>query len=73
MLDMGFLPSIRTIVRSLPKQRQTLLFSATLSREWLLQMGAGAAQHGLFIQCVLVVAAGVVVVVFTIPPALYCL
>ncbi len=33
MLDMGFLPSIRTIVRSLPKQRQTLLFSATLSRE----------------------------------------
>ena len=33
MLDMGFLPSIRQIVRSLPKQRQTLLFSATLSRE----------------------------------------
>ena len=33
MLDMGFLPSIRTIVRTLPKQRQTLLFSATLSRE----------------------------------------
>ena len=29
MLDMGFLPSIRQIVRSLPKQRQTLLFSAT--------------------------------------------
>jgi ATP-dependent RNA helicase RhlE len=33
MLDMGFLPSIRQIVRSLPKQRQTLMFSATLSRE----------------------------------------
>jgi len=33
MLDMGFLPSIRQIIRSLPKQRQTLLFSATLSRE----------------------------------------
>lgn len=33
MLDMGFLPSIRKIVRSLPRQRQTLLFSATLSRE----------------------------------------
>ena len=30
MLDMGFLPSIRQIVRSLPKQRQTLMFSATL-------------------------------------------
>jgi ATP-dependent RNA helicase RhlE len=33
MLDMGFLPSIRQIVRSLPVKRQTLLFSATLSRE----------------------------------------
>jgi ATP-dependent RNA helicase RhlE len=33
MLDMGFLPSIRQIVRSLPQKRQTLLFSATLSRE----------------------------------------
>jgi ATP-dependent RNA helicase RhlE len=33
MLDMGFLPSIRQIVRALPQKRQTLLFSATLSRE----------------------------------------
>src|SRR6185436_18945249 len=33
MLDMGFLPSIREIVGKLPKKRQTLLFSATLSRE----------------------------------------
>jgi ATP-dependent RNA helicase RhlE len=33
MLDMGFLPSIRQIVRSLPQKRQTLLFSATLSKE----------------------------------------
>ena len=33
MLDMGFLPSIRRIVKSLPKKRQTLLFSATLSSE----------------------------------------
>ncbi len=33
MLDMGFLPSIRQIVKPLPKQRQTLLFSATLSKE----------------------------------------
>src|ERR1022692_3717314 len=33
MLDMGFLPDIRRIVRSLPQKRQTLLFSATLSRE----------------------------------------
>jgi ATP-dependent RNA helicase RhlE len=33
MLDMGFLPSIRQIVRQLPSNRQTLLFSATLSKE----------------------------------------
>jgi ATP-dependent RNA helicase RhlE len=33
MLDMGFVPAIRQIVRLLPRQRQTLLFSATLSRE----------------------------------------
>jgi ATP-dependent RNA helicase RhlE len=30
MLDMGFLPSIRRIVNALPKQRQTMCFSATL-------------------------------------------
>ena len=33
MLDMGFLPQIRRIMKVLPKKRQTLLFSATLSRE----------------------------------------
>ena len=33
MLDMGFLPDIRRILRGLPAKRQTLLFSATLSRE----------------------------------------
>ena len=33
MLDMGFLPSIRQIVRQLPAKRQTLMFSATLSKE----------------------------------------
>nr|MBO2468090.1 RNA helicase [Xanthomonadaceae bacterium] len=31
MLDMGFLPSIRRILARLPKQRQTLLFSATFA------------------------------------------
>jgi ATP-dependent RNA helicase RhlE len=30
MLDMGFLPSIRRIVSALPRQRQTMCFSATL-------------------------------------------
>jgi len=33
MLDMGFLPDIRRLVKALPQKRQTLLFSATLSRE----------------------------------------
>jgi ATP-dependent RNA helicase RhlE len=33
MLDMGFLPDIRQVVRQLPKERQTLLFSATLPPE----------------------------------------
>jgi ATP-dependent RNA helicase RhlE len=33
MLDMGFLPDIRRIVQQLPKQRQTLMFSASLSKE----------------------------------------
>jgi ATP-dependent RNA helicase RhlE len=30
MLDMGFLPDVRRIVRAVPQQRQTLLFSATM-------------------------------------------
>ena len=33
MLDMGFWPSVRRIVASLPADRQTLLFSATMSDE----------------------------------------
>ena len=33
MLDMGFLPPIRRIVKALPQKRQTLMFSASLSRE----------------------------------------
>ncbi|QSR85424.1 DEAD/DEAH box helicase [Methylacidimicrobium sp. B4] len=33
MLDMGFLPAIRQILRKLPRERQTLLFSATLCPE----------------------------------------
>ncbi len=42
MLDMGFLPDMRKIMARLPRQRQTLLFSATmpeeirkLAHEWL--------------------------------------
>jgi ATP-dependent RNA helicase RhlE len=33
MLDMGFLPQIRRIVKAVPTERQTLLFSATLSKD----------------------------------------
>jgi ATP-dependent RNA helicase RhlE len=33
MLDMGFWPSVRRIVAAMPETRQTLLFSATVSRE----------------------------------------
>ena len=33
MLDMGFLPDIRRILRALPPKRQTLLFCATMSKE----------------------------------------
>lgn len=33
MLDMGFLPQIRTILRALPKPRQTMMFSATFEPE----------------------------------------
>jgi len=33
MLHMGFLPDIETIISALPKRRQTLMFSATLSKE----------------------------------------
>ena len=33
MLDMGFVHDVRRIVGGLPKKRQTLLFSATISRE----------------------------------------
>ncbi len=33
MLDMGFLPQINEVLKSVPKERQTMLFSATISPE----------------------------------------
>lgn len=33
MLDMGFLPQIKKVVAAVPRDRQTLLFSATLSKD----------------------------------------
>ena len=39
MLDMGFLPQIRKILAALPKDRQTMLFSATIPAE-IMQVAA---------------------------------
>ena len=33
MMDMGFIPDVRRIIAQIPKERQTLMFSATMSRE----------------------------------------
>jgi len=33
MLDMGFIPDIEIILKKIPKERQTMLFSATISKE----------------------------------------
>lgn len=33
MFDMGFLPQIQSILKALPKERQTMLFSATMPKE----------------------------------------
>ena len=33
MLDKGFLPAIRKLIPTLPRQRQTLFFSATMPQE----------------------------------------
>ena len=40
MLDMGFLPSVTRIVDATPKSRQTLLFSATVDKSVLGQVGS---------------------------------
>ncbi len=64
MFDMGFFPDIRRIIRQVPKQRQTLLFSATmpdqirhlasevLNKPITVQMGASApaetVRHALY-------------------------
>lgn len=40
MLDMGFAPQINQIFRALPKDRQTMLFSATMPSE-IMKMAAG--------------------------------
>ncbi|HLG22857.1 MAG TPA: DEAD/DEAH box helicase [Candidatus Manganitrophaceae bacterium] len=49
MLDMGFLPDIRKIVKVLPKNRQTMLFSATMPNE-ILQLSKEVLHDPLKIQ-----------------------
>jgi len=49
MLDMGFIPDIRRIVKLLPTQRQTLMFSATFSTE-VRKLAADFLRHPAFIQ-----------------------
>lgn len=39
MLDMGFAPQIKTIIQTIPKERQTMLFSATMPPE-IMKMAA---------------------------------
>lgn len=54
MLDMGFEPQVRRILRSVPRDRQTLFFSATMPQP-ILQM---AAQHMKLPVCVEIARSG---------------
>ena len=47
MLDMGFLPDIRRVLRHLPKRRQTLFFSATMPPIAALSKNAPTRRRGL--------------------------
>ncbi len=49
MLDVGFLPDLRRIVRLLPRERQTMLFSATLVTS-ILNLAAEVTRHAVRIQ-----------------------
>ncbi|MEX2546923.1 MAG: DEAD/DEAH box helicase [Chloroflexota bacterium] len=49
MLDMGFIPDVRRIIALLPKQRQTLMFSATFSPP-VRKLAAEFQQQPVFIQ-----------------------
>jgi ATP-dependent RNA helicase RhlE len=49
MLDVGFLPDLRRIVRLLPRVRQTMLFSATLPPE-ILSLAAEVTRHAARLQ-----------------------
>jgi ATP-dependent RNA helicase RhlE len=49
MLDMGFLPDIRRILAQMPRQRQTLLFSATIP-EAIGQLARAILRNPLFVR-----------------------
>lgn len=49
MLDVGFLPDLRRIVRQLPRERQTMLFSATLLPS-IVSLAAEVTRHAVRIQ-----------------------
>jgi len=49
MLDIGFLPDLQRIPSILPKQRQTLLFSATFSPE-IKRLAASCLQDPLLVE-----------------------
>ena len=50
MMDMGFWPDVQRIVGTLPRKRQTLLFSATLSDEVLKQTVGLVSENARYIQ-----------------------
>jgi ATP-dependent RNA helicase RhlE len=49
MLDMGFWPDVRRIVSSLPTERQTLMFSATTSKD-VIELAAQIMRHPRYVQ-----------------------
>jgi ATP-dependent RNA helicase RhlE len=49
MFDMGFINDVRTVIAALPAQRQTMLFSATMSRE-VRQLAAGIQKEPVMVQ-----------------------
>ena len=49
MLDVGFLPDLRRIVRLLPRDRQTMLFSATLGSD-IMNLAREVTQNAVRIQ-----------------------
>lgn len=64
MLDMGFLPDIKRILKQIPKKRQTMLFSATFPKE-IEQLAAQTLHHPKR------VAIGIVQPAYTVDHTLY--